>query len=117
MTHRPTVGQQSPGPYVHSDKIKSKLPETIRDEADIIDFVTHLIEVEDLNFHPDTPFEDYISYADGHPTYTDEECAQRNRLVDECFALSGDRFYDIGLAIFMPTFAIEPSDSQNEPEP
>jgi hypothetical protein len=88
---------------MHTDMTRSGLPETIREEAEVVQLITHLIQLEDLNFHPDTPFEDYVCYEDGKPTYTPEECCLRNRLVDECFELVGDRVYDIGLEIFLPT--------------
>ena len=54
------------------------------------------MEVEGLNFHPDTPFSDYIAYADDKPTYTPEQCAERERLLDQCFDLAGDGIYEIG---------------------
>lgn len=79
------------------------LPDAILDESDIVRFIEYLIEVENLNFHPDTRFQDYISYEDGQATYTPDGCAVRNQLVDQCFQLAGDRVYDIGLRVFLPT--------------
>lgn len=51
---------------------------------DIKVFFRQLLE-EDLNFHPDTPFEDYINCETRLPTYTTLEADARNKLMDNCF--------------------------------
>lgn len=77
-----------------------KLPNTIQTEADVRAFFTGLMREEDLNFHPDTPFTDYVDYATGLPTYTHEESHVREQLLEQCFAVASDEVYTIGLEIF-----------------
>jgi hypothetical protein len=72
------------------------LPEQIQNTEDIRAFITYLVMEECLNFHPDTPFTDYICYTSNKPTYTSEECQQRENLLDQCFTLAGDEVYEIG---------------------
>lgn len=50
---------------------------------------------EDLNFHPDTPFEDYINCETRQGTYTAEEAATRNKLMDACFEVCESNGADI----------------------
>lgn len=54
---------------------------------DVKNFVHILMEEENLNFHPDTPFEDYIYYETRRPCYSEAEATLRNRLLNECFEL------------------------------
>jgi hypothetical protein len=75
------------------------LPARIETLEDAENFVHYLLLEERLNFHPDTPFSDYICSADGSPTYTPEQCAERERLLDRCFAIAGDGIYAIGLEL------------------
>jgi len=72
------------------------LPDKIQNVNDIRAFFVHLIKEENLNFHPDTSFDEYIRYADGSPTYTPDECCVRELLLDQSFAVAGDGIYDIG---------------------
>lgn len=58
---------------------------------------------EDLNFHPDTPFEDYINIDTGLPIYTDAEVTKRNVLLEQAFDVCdkiGSDIYEIGFNIF-----------------
>lgn len=45
------------------------------------------MEEESLNFHPDTPFEDYIYYETKEPAYTKEQIEHRNNLLNQAFEL------------------------------
>jgi hypothetical protein len=56
----------------------------IRTIDDVRTFFQQLL-AEDLNFHPDTPFEDYIHCETRQATYSNDEAEVRNRLMDECF--------------------------------
>lgn len=47
------------------------------------DFIGFVINKLDVNFHPDTPFEDYIKSE--KPSFTQEEAELANILLDECF--------------------------------
>jgi hypothetical protein len=49
------------------DRNMTTMPLTIVSEDDIQSFFTYLITEEGLNFHPDTPFSDYISLTNGAP--------------------------------------------------
>ena len=57
---------------------------------DVKTFVHILIEEENLNFHPETPFEDYVLISNGQPFYAKEEAATRNMLLNEILQL-GER--------------------------
>ncbi len=48
---------------------------------DVNTFVHILMEEENLNFHPDTPFEDYIFLSNGQLVYSKEQAAVRNGLI------------------------------------
>lgn len=63
-----------------------------------------LIELreEGLNFHPDTPFSDYVN-RDGKPSYTPEQINVRDNLLDESFAYcdaNGLDIYEVAMEIF-----------------
>lgn len=51
---------------------------TVNTIDDIHTFFKQLL-AEDLNFHPDTPFDDYINCETRLPTYTDEQVKQRDK--------------------------------------
>jgi hypothetical protein len=51
---------------------------------DVKTFFRQLL-AEDLNFHPDTPFEDYINCETELDAYIKEEAEIRNKLLDESF--------------------------------
>ena len=71
---------------------------------DVRTFFKQLLD-ENLNFHPDTPFEDYINCETRQDTYTYEEAAVRNKLIDSCFEVceaTGIDIYEIAIEIFPP---------------
>jgi hypothetical protein len=62
---------------------------------------------EDLNFHPDNDFKDYINLHTDEPTYTEEEAELRNELVGQCFMVCeyGEvDFYELCMDILPPDF-------------
>ena len=62
---------------------------------------------EDLNFHPDDRFEDYINYETKEPTYTKEEAMLRNRLLEQAFDVcdkDNADIYELCIEIFMKDF-------------
>ncbi len=75
-----------------------EMPVNIETTEDVSAFVRYLIYHEELNFHPDTPFDDYLD-LDGKLVYTSEQCTERESLLEKCFALVGDDVYSIGLAV------------------
>ena len=62
---------------------------------------------EDLNFHPDDEFSNYINYETKEQTYTDEEVALRNQLLERAFEVcekEGEDIYELCNDIFMADF-------------
>lgn len=57
---------------------------------DVKEFARILMEEENLAFHPDTPFEDYINLNTSQPTYSKEEVSLRNQLLEQAFKV-GER--------------------------
>ncbi len=69
---------------------------------DVKEFFHHLVCECNLNFHPNDRFEDYVSCGDGSNTFSQEECAVYNRLMDESFDVcekNGVDIYAIGLEL------------------
>jgi len=56
--------------------------------AEVRAFVTHLIREEGIDFHPDIPFEIYVSDHTGERLYSDNEAFLRDQLLLECLELS-----------------------------
>ena len=50
---------------------------------DVETFFHHLVLERKVNFHPDDMFEDYVSCEGGINTFTIDECAIYNRLMNE----------------------------------
>lgn len=70
---------------------------------DVKTFFQQLL-AEDLNFHPDTHFEDYIHCETRQATYSKEEANTRNRLMDECFAVCEnvrEDIYELSYKLFL----------------
>jgi hypothetical protein len=78
----------------------------IKSTEDVKTFFNELL-AEELNFHPDDRFEDYINCGTKEPTYTEEEAALRNRLLEQSFDIcdkeSAD-IYELCIEIFMKDF-------------
>ena len=67
---------------------------------DVEAFFHHIVFERKVNFHPDDMFEDCVSCEGGINTFTLEECAIYNSLMDECFAVCKSEdvdIYEIGL--------------------
>lgn len=65
-------------------KLKTEMIQKINTVEHVKIFFTQLLD-ESLNFHPDTPFEDYINGETRLDTYTIEEAAIRNKLLEQSF--------------------------------
>lgn len=48
-------------------------------------FAQYLVNELHLKFHPDGDFACYVNYDTKQPTFTPEEAAKYNALMDECF--------------------------------
>ena len=78
----------------------------IKTVEDVKTFFNELL-AEELNFHPDDRFEDYINYETMEPTYTEEEAMLRNRLVEQSFDVcdkDNADIYELCTEIFMKDF-------------
>ena len=62
---------------------------------DVEEFFHHIVFERKVNFHPDDMFEDYVSCEGGINTFTLEECAVYNRMMDECFYICEKEKVDI----------------------
>lgn len=72
----------------------------IKSVKDVEAFFHHIVFERKVNFHPDDMFEDYVSCEGGINTFTLEECAVYNRLMDESFNVcekEGIDIYGVGL--------------------
>lgn len=72
----------------------------IKPVKDVETFFHHIVFERKVNFHPDDMFEDYVSCEGGINTFTLDECAVYNRLMDESFAIcenEGVNTYEIRL--------------------
>ncbi len=70
---------------------------------DVRAFVKQLVE-EELNYHPDDDFTQYINIHTDEPTYSPEEAAARNELNNQCFVVCerlGEDVYSISQEIFL----------------
>ncbi len=78
----------------------------IKTIEDVQTFFKDLL-AEDLNFHPDDNFADYINHETKQPSYTEKEAADRNRLLTQAFEVCervGEDIYDVCIEIFMQDF-------------
>lgn len=82
----------------------------IRSAKDVETFFHHIVYERKVNFHPDDMFEDYVSCESGINSFTLEECALYNRLMDESFSIcekDGVDIYAIGLNELSPSLGKE----------
>ena len=84
---------------------------------DVKTFFHHIVSERKVNFHPDDMFEDYVSCEGGINTFTLDECAIYNRLMDESFAVCKKDdvdIYEIGLVELQTALGIKTSMTQEE---
>jgi len=76
----------------------------LKTKQDVHRFFAYLLNDLELNFHPDTPFEDYINLESGQPSFTPEQQKQLNQRMDEAFKIAkgddGDEIYQIAVEEF-----------------
>lgn len=77
----------------------------IKSVADVEQFAKLLVD-EGSNFHPDDDFTEYVNYKTGEPTYTPEEAAHRNSLMEQCFEVCEKEEQDI-YAVMHRVFLVE----------
>lgn len=74
--------------------------------GDVRTFFNELL-AEEVNFHPDDDFTDYIDYETMQPSYSESEAADRNRLLEQSFEVCdrvGVDIYEACIEIFMKDF-------------
>lgn len=57
----------------------------IKNVNDVVAFAKHLVQNENLSFHPDDDFRDYVKFETNQPFYSETEAALRNKLMNDCF--------------------------------
>lgn len=76
----------------------------LKTKQDVHRFFAYLLNDLELNFHPDTPFEDYINLESGQPSFTPAQQKQLNQRMDEAFKIAkgdnGDEIYQIAVEEF-----------------
>lgn len=73
---------------------------------DVKAFATHLVQVENLSFHPDDDFKDYIT-CDMKPFYSKDEAELRNKLMADSFEVCNNKnveIYELLLPIIQKPF-------------
>ena len=70
---------------------------------DVRQWIETTIRTYSLNFHPDTPFTDYVNYDNGTAAFTAEEAAALDIILDHCFEIcraNGWDIYGLGIEAF-----------------
>lgn len=70
--------------------------------SDVEEFFRYLRDERNVAFHPDDDFCCYVNRDTGEPTFTDEEVATFNTMMNQCFAVcesNGKDIYEIGCAV------------------
>jgi len=71
---------------------------------DVKSFTKHLINVENISFHPDDDFNDYVNSVTKEPFYSKQEAEKRNQLMNECFDVcqkNKKEIYEVMFPIFL----------------
>jgi hypothetical protein len=69
---------------------------------DVEDFMRKLVD-EGTNVHPDEDFNNYINVETNLPSYTKDQAAERNKLMNQCFTIckaEGKDLYEITNVIY-----------------
>lgn len=78
----------------------------IKSIEDVRTFFNQLHQ-EELNFHPDEDFCNYVNVKTAEPPYSSEEIALRNNLLDQCFEICEKEdtdIYEVAVDVFMKDF-------------
>lgn len=79
---------------------------TIKTIAEVKSFLKDCIHTLNLNFHPDTDFNDYLN-SNGNSFFNKAQVIIMNEANGQCFDVCNKRdadYYDIGLNEFIKTF-------------
>ena len=72
--------------------------------AEVEEFFSYLINIRDINIHPDDDFADYVKVGTDEPSLTKEEADKFNDMMEEAFdtcEANGKDIYDIAYNILM----------------
>lgn len=67
-------------------------------------FAFQLVNEENLSFHPDDDFADYINVETKETTYSDKEVKMLNNLMEKCFDICQQNEVDIYDLMGQPLF-------------
>ncbi|RNI32243.1 hypothetical protein EFA69_02640 [Rufibacter immobilis] len=79
---------------------------TIYSKEDIAAFFIFLTNELEVNFHPDDSFFDYVNIHTGEPTFTGEDAAKYDNIMQDCFdwcEANDEDIYLIALELFNAT--------------
>ncbi len=71
------------------------LPKSIETIQDVLDFAKYIKEVDDAQISPSDSFSEYVCYKTMEPTYTKEQAQERDKLMEQCFAVCEREDVDI----------------------
>ena len=71
------------------------LPKRIETIQDVNDFAEYIKVVDDAQIRPSDSFSEYVCFKTMEPTYTKEEAAKRDKLMEQCFAVCEHEGVDI----------------------
>jgi hypothetical protein len=79
------------------------LVQNLQTEKDVRKFFLYLLNVKGLNFHPDTPFTDYVYTNSKTPFFTKAEALRLEVMMEKAFLIceyDGLDIYGIALEVF-----------------
>jgi hypothetical protein len=76
----------------------------INDIQDVKNFALFLVNEQNLNFHPDDDFSNYINLETSLPIYSEEEAKILNFQMDRCFEICDEHGSDIYELMGKPLF-------------
>lgn len=71
------------------------LPKKIETIQDVLDFAEYIKVVDDAQISPSDSFSEYVCYKTMEPTYTKEQAQERDKLMEQCFAVCEREGVDI----------------------
>ncbi len=74
--------------------------DSVKTVHDVKAFFNHLVTVDRLNFHSDEDFTTYVSFETGNPSFTEQQAAHYNTLMDAAFTVcetEGADIYALGM--------------------
>lgn len=76
----------------------------IHNTGHVRQLAAYIVQDLGVNFHPDEEFANYINIETKEPSFTAEECATADALIEECFAVcerEGVDIYDLVGSVYV----------------